>query len=104
MQNLFKWNTPGLWSNFKPSIKDCERDSRSGIAVRTESYAIVGPSQKRPNDFGVALRNHNFKTSFLKYLVSSKDNQKLQNIVESKMIYVTNDMQCHQIRDEMVNW
>ena len=82
----------------KPSIKDCERDSRSGIADRTESYVIVGPSQKRPNDFGAALRNDNFKTSFLKYLVSSWDNQQLQNIVESKVIYVTDDMQCHQIR------
>ena len=71
----------------KPSIKDCERDSRSGIADRTESYVIVGPSQKRPNDFGAALRNDNFKTSFLKYLVSSWDNQQLQNIVESKVIY-----------------
>ena len=55
----------------KPSIKDCERDSRSGIADRTESYVIVGPSQKRPNDFGAALRNDNFKTSFLKYLFTS---------------------------------
>ena len=83
---------------FKPSFKDCEKDSRSGITDRTESFVIVGLSQKRPNDFGAALRNDNFKNSFLKYLVSCWDNQQLQNIMESKVIYVTDDMQCHQIR------
>ena len=56
---------------FKPSFKDSERDSRTYIADRTESYVIVGLSQKKPNDFGAALRNDNFKTSFLKYLVST---------------------------------
>ena len=31
-------------------------------------------------------------------MVSCWDNQQLQNIMESKVIYVTDDMQCHQIR------
>ena len=33
-----------------PSIKDCERDSRSGYQERGNQYQITGPNQRRPSN------------------------------------------------------
>ena len=45
-----------------PSIKDIEHID--GDAVST-SYKISGPSQIRPTDWTVALKNFNFKESLI---------------------------------------
>ena len=45
------------------SIKDCERDSRSGYQERHIQYQITGPNQRRPSNWLNALRFDQFKVA-----------------------------------------
>jgi hypothetical protein len=60
-----------------PSIKDCERDSRSSSST---AYRITGPAQKRPSNWIQALRNANFKESLIEFLVNSWEDDQPTNL------------------------
>ena len=51
-----------------PSIKDIEHIDRDAVSA---TYKISGPSQIRPTDWTVALKNFNFKKSLIDYFVKS---------------------------------
>ena len=54
-----------------PSIKDYERETRADGEATNRPYVISGADQKRPHDFVKSLRNNNFKTALVRYLLHS---------------------------------
>ena len=76
-----------------PSIKDYERETRAD-GETNRPYVISGPDQKRPHDFLKALRNNNFKTALVRYLVHSWHDDALVNILGTKTLFVTCDDKC----------
>ena len=52
------------WLN--PSIKDIEYIDQDAVSI---TYKISGPSQKRPTDWTVALKNSSFKESLIELFV-----------------------------------
>ena len=51
-----------------PSIKDIEHIDRDALST---TYKISGPSQKRPTNWTVALKNSSFKESLIEFFVKS---------------------------------
>ena len=51
-----------------PSIKDIEPIDRDAVLI---TYKISGPSQKRPTDWTVAVKNSSFKESLIEFFVKS---------------------------------
>ena len=52
------------WLN--PSIKDIEYINQDAVSI---TYKISGPSQKRPTDWTVLLKNSSFKESLIELFV-----------------------------------
>ena len=80
-----------------PSIKDSERDSRQ--CDRETSYEIVCPLQKRPNDFMNALKQYNFKETFVEFLVENWENDLYSDIVRDKQVYITSKERCYSFHN-----
>lgn len=76
---------------FTPSIKDSERCNRNEFDI---PYAILGPSQKRPNDFYKALRNIKFKEALVAFVTEYWGTISLPLFFHNKKLYVTNKDQC----------
>lgn len=76
---------------FIPSIKDTERCNRNEIDT---PYTIVGPSQKRPNDFYKALKNIKFKEALVAFLTEYWCNNSVASFLHNKKVYITNKDQC----------
>ena len=78
----------------KPSIKDIERDVRSGND-RDSRFEITGTGQKRPNKWLEALRNDNFKIAINRFLVREWGDNKYAEVLKEKILYVTEDDHCY---------
>ena len=83
-----------------PSIKDCERDSRSGYEERCSQYQITGPNQRRPSNWLNALRFDQFKVTLNSFLVSAWEENSLTEIFQGKCLHVNNDDICYCFREE----
>ena len=83
-----------------PSIKDCERDSRSGYEERCSQYQITGPNQRRPSNWLNALRFDQFKVTLNSFLVSAWEDNSLTEIFQGKCLYVNNGDICYCFREE----
>ena len=71
-----------------PSVKDCERDSRSGYHERDSQYQITGPNQRRPSNWLNTLRFDQFKVAINSFLVSALQDDSLTEIFQGKCLYV----------------
>ena len=78
-----------------PSIKDCERDSRSGYEERGSQYQITGPNQRRPSNWLNSLRFDQFKVAINSFLVSVWEDDSLAVIFQGKCLYVNNGDMCY---------
>ena len=83
-----------------PSIKDCERDARS--LDRSNSYNIIGSSQKSPGNWLAALSNDHFKSSLIQYLISAWGDDLLATTLGGKKLFVSNNIDCYSftVKDE----
>ena len=78
-----------------PSIKDCERESRS-VESGSVFYEIKGASQKRPISWLSALRNCSLK-NFLTYLSADIwSNDQVDYLFNLKILYVNCNAKCYQ--------
>ena len=78
-----------------PSIKDCERESRS-VESGSILYEIKGASQKRPSNWLSPLRSSTFKESLMYFLVDLWSNDQLTYLFKFKLLYVTCNDKCYQ--------
>ena len=69
-----------------PSIKDCERDSRT-TNRKMAMYHIIGPCQKRPANWLEALRNDEFKEALVNFLISSWNDDSLASVLQGKVLF-----------------
>ena len=83
-----------------PSIKDCERDSRSGYDERGSQYQITGPNQRRPSNSLNSLRFDQFKVAINSFLISAWEDDSLAEIFQGKCLYVNNVNICYCFREE----
>ena len=83
-----------------PSIKDCERDSRSGYQERDSQYQITGPNQRGPIKWLNELRFDQFKVAINSFLVSSWQDDSLAEIFQGKCLYVNDGDICYCFREE----
>ena len=83
-----------------PSIKDCERDSRSGYQERGSQYQITGHNQRRPSNWPNALRSDQFKVAISSFLVSAWKDDSLAKIFQGKCLYVNNGDICYCFREK----
>lgn len=74
-----------------PSIKDQEHDSRGDSMC---SYKITGPLQRRPSDFGSALRSKEFKLELLSFLKDEWTNPAYASILEGHHFYFATGGDC----------
>ena len=80
-----------------PTIKDSERDLRSSSS-RTSSFDILGPGQKRPQNWLEALRNDRFKESLVKYLINSWNDNSNAGIIQDKVLYANCGDVCYSYK------
>ena len=78
-----------------PSIKYCERESRS-VESGSILYEIKGTSQKCPSNWLSALRSSTFKESLMYFLVDFWSNDQLASLLNSKILYVNCNDKCYQ--------
>lgn len=76
-----------------PSIKDIERDRRSG-SDRDGVFTISGPNQIRPSDFLKALRSDNFKKQLVNFFASHFDNDCFSDVIGDKTVRMTVESKC----------
>lgn len=76
-----------------PSIKNIERQRRGGIEA---DFAIVGESQKAPNDFAKALRNNAFKVALVEFFVQNWNSNQYAVYIGNKTIYVNCGNVCYK--------
>ena len=69
-----------------PSIEDIEHIDRDAVSA---AYKISGPSQKRPTDWTVALKNSSFKESLSDFFVKSWKDDSLAPFFNGKVL-ITN--------------
>ena len=72
-----------------PSIKDIERGSRARGMDRCAAYEITGPTQKRPNNFLLSLRNNEFKNALVQFLIKSWEDDSNASILGSIELFAT---------------
>ena len=77
----------------KPSIKDCERESRNSTDV---SCYITGANQKRPTNWLLALRSCNFKTALLNFLVEAWANNDYAPLFQGKVLFANRGNTCYK--------
>ena len=75
-----------------PSIKDQEHDSRG---ESMSCYKINGPLQRRPADFGNALRSKEFKRELLSFLKDEWLNPAYASILEGHSFYFATESNCY---------
>ena len=63
-----------------PSIKDCERDSRSGYQERDSQNQITGPNQRRPSNWLIAFRFDQLKVAVTSSFASARQDDSLADI------------------------
>ena len=66
---------------FTPSIKDIEHIDREVLSIM---YKINGPSQKRPTDWTVTLKNSGFKELLIEFFVASWNDDSLAPFLRGK--------------------
>ena len=61
-------------------------------------YQITGPEQKRPTDWLSALRNDNFKESFVQFLTSYWDSDAMAPFLGAKELFVNCKDRCFSFK------
>ena len=74
-----------------PSIKDIEHIDRDAVST---TYKISGPSQKRPTDWTVALKNSSFKESLIEFFVKSWKDDSLAPFLNGKVLITNSKDTC----------
>ena len=80
-----------------PSIKDCEREKRDTAPA---AYAITGPSQKRPQNWLLAMRNPFFKQSLITFLLDAWQSDEMSTILEGKELFANDEDHCYKFSSE----
>lgn len=75
----------------EPSIKDQEHDIRGDTMC---SYKVTGPLQRRPADFGSALRSKELKLELLSFLKDEWKNHVSVSILEGHSFYFVTGRDC----------
>ena len=76
-----------------PSIEDIEHIDRDAVSA---TYKISGPSQKRPTDWTVALKNSSFKESLIEFFVKSWKNDSLAPFFNGSVLYTNRKDPCYK--------
>lgn len=78
----------------QPSIKDYERCMR-GRQANDRDYVISGPQQVRPTDFAKELKNDNFKTALVSFLITHWESDEIAPFIGNKKILL-NYVVCYK--------
>ena len=81
----------------EPPIKDCEREHRGSLRG---VYSIKDPAQIRPSDWGVALKNKNFKERLLGFWIEPGKDDSCAGILKNKTVYANHKNCCCKHRVE----
>ena len=81
----------------KPSIKDCERQTRGSSSTL---YQIKGHSQKRPSNWISILRNDIFKESLIEFLTRAWEDDCFAEILKDKVLYAKFNDVCYRYKVE----
>ena len=76
-----------------PSIKDTEHIDRDAVS---STYKISGPSQKRPTDWTVALKNSSFKESLIEFFVKRCKDDSLAPFFNGKVLITNSKDTCYK--------
>ena len=76
-----------------PSIKDIEHIDRDAVST---TYKISGPSQKRPTDWTVALKNSSFKESLIEFFVKRCKDDSLAPFFNGKVLITNSKDTCYK--------
>ena len=80
-----------------PSIKDIEHIDRDAVST---TYKINGPSQKRPTDWTVALKNSSFKESLIEFFVKSWKDDSLAPFFNGKVLITNSKDTCYKFEPQ----
>ena len=76
-----------------PSIKDIEHIDRDALST---TYKISGPSQKRPTNWTVALKNSSFKESLIEFFVKSWKDDSVAPFLNGKVLITNSKDTCYK--------
>ena len=76
-----------------PSIKDIQHIDRYTVWATNK---ISGPSQKRPTDWTVALKNSSFKESLIEFFVKGQKNDSLAPFFNGNVLYTNRKNTCYK--------
>ncbi|CAH2096461.1 unnamed protein product [Euphydryas editha] len=97
LQMLTNYSAPNVHLIFdryyQPSIKDYERCMR-GRQETDREYVISGPQQVRPPEFAKELRNDNFKTALVSFLIDHWESDSVAEFIGRKKILL-NHIKCY---------
>ena len=80
-----------------PSIKDIEHTDRDTVST---TYKIMGPSQERPTDWTVTLKNFSFKESLIDFFVKSWKDDSLAPFFNGKVLYANSQYTCYKFEPQ----
>ena len=80
-----------------PSIEDIEHIDRDAVSA---TYKISGPSQKRPTDWTVALKNSSFKESLSDFFVKSWKDDSLAPFFNGKVLITNSKDTCYKFEPQ----
>ena len=60
------------------------------------TYKISGPSQKRPTDWTVTLKNSSFRESVIEFFVKSWKDDSLAPLFNGKVLYTNSKDTCYK--------
>ena len=83
-----------------PSIKDCERDSRSGYQERDSQNQITGPNQRRPRNWLIAFRFDQLKVAVTSSLAWARQDDSLADIFHWKCLHANSGENCCCFQEE----
>ncbi|MCG7875152.1 MAG: hypothetical protein N0C90_02335 [Candidatus Thiodiazotropha endolucinida] len=75
-----------------PSIKDITREDRGSV---TGEIKVSGPDQRRPKDFGTALKAESFKISLLRFLAEEWSSDEYTSVLKTCELYFGLDDKCY---------
>ena len=74
-----------------PSIKDIAREHRGSVSGEIK---VLGPEQRRPKEFSVALKSETFKTSLLRFLAEEWSKNEYAAVLGTCELYFCLDEVC----------